>query len=213
MAVWHTCFSHARAVRRCSAVAVAVAVLAGALAGCGASTGTGHASGGAPTPTVPAIPPTYTPNPLTPAPTTEEQHLDALVWQTIGAGAVQIQTTYSAGDGATDVEITYSQVVPIKGIVPTQGADIAAAQERVKTICFEVEQALWTSGTHPLSQVNVAVLGPVLDQYADLTSQAYGGVLLKASTAAHFGWGTLTPDTAWNTYDNTYLRADYSDVS
>ena len=215
MAMWRTCFSQAMVRRRCCVAAAIAAVLVGALMGCGASTGTGHASGRAetpPTPTIPAIPPTYTPNPLTPAPTTEEQHLDTLVWQAIGAGAVQVQTTYSAGDGATDVEITYRQVVPIKGIVPTQDADIAAAQERAKTICFEAEQAVWTSGTHPLSQVNVAVLGPVLDQYANLTSQAYATVLLKAPTAAHFAWSTLTPDAAWGTYDNIYLRADYSDV-
>lgn len=214
MPVWRICFSQATTRRRSISAAVTFAVLVGTLTGCGASTAARHTSPGAlpPTPTIPAIPPTYTPNPLTPAPTTEEQHLDALVWQTIGAGAVQIQTTYSAMDGTTDVEITYRQVVPIKGIVPTQDADISAAQERAKTICFEVEQALWTSGTKPLSQVNVAVVGPVLDQYANLTSQAYATVLLKTPTAVHFAWSTLTPDTAWDKYDDNYLRADYSDV-
>jgi hypothetical protein len=209
---WHTSFAHGQDRRRRSVASIIGVVLVTALAGCGAPTGSGHVGEGTPTPMVTVIPPTYTANPLTPTPTTEEQHLDALVRQTIGVGAVQIQTTYSAVDGATDVEITYAAVVPIKGIVPTQPADIAAAQERVKTICFEVEQALWTSGTAPLSQVNVSVLGPVLDQYANLTSQAYGSALLKAATAAHVAWSTLTPDSAWDKYDNNYLRADYSDV-
>jgi hypothetical protein len=202
--------------RQYCAASIIAATLVAALAGCGASTGSGRTGGSTPTatPAVTAIPSTYTPNPLTPTPTTEEQHLDALVQQAIGVGAVQIGTTYSVMDGATDVEITYSQVVPLPpgGLVPTSDADIAAAQERVKTICFEVEQALWTSSTTPLSQVNVAVLGPVLDQYAFLTTQAYSSVLLKAATAAHFTWSTLTPDTAWAKYDSNYLRADYSDV-
>jgi hypothetical protein len=213
MVVRHTYFAHGMVRRRCGVASIIVAVLVTALAGCGASTGSGRTGGGTPTPRATVIPPTYTANPLTPTPTTEEQHLNALVRQTIGVGAVQIQTTYNAVDGATDVEITYSQVVPIKGLVPTQAVDIAAAQERVKTICFEVEQALWASGTTPLSQINVSVLGPVLDQYANLTNQAYGSVLLKAATAAHFAWSTLTPDVAWDKYDNNYLRADYSDVN
>jgi hypothetical protein len=197
-------------VRICYVVAsILVSAVVCAVAGCGAPT---HTGGGTPTPSVTSIPPTYTANPLTPTPTGEEHHLDGLVWQTIGVGAVEVQTTYSQVDGATDVEITYSQVVPIQGLVPTKDADIAAAQERVRTICYEVEHVLWTSGTTPLSQVNVAVLGPVLDQYAFLTNQAYGSVLLKAATAARFDWNTLTPDQAWDKYDNTYLRADYSDV-
>jgi hypothetical protein len=213
MAVWHTSFARGQVRWRCSIASISVAVLVTTLAGCGASTGSGRAGAGTPTPRVTVIPPTYTANPLTPTPTTEEHRLNALVQQTIGVGAVQIQTTYSAVDGAADVEITYAAVVPIQGLVPTQDADIAAAQERVKTICFEVEQALWTSGTAPLSQINVSVMGPVLDQYANLTNQAYGGVLLKAATAAHFSWSTLTPDVAWDKYDNNYLRADYSDVN
>jgi hypothetical protein len=213
MAVWHTRAARGTVAWRCGVAGMLVSMFVAVLAGCGSPTGTGRAGGGTPLPTQSVIPPTYTANPLTPTPTTEEQRLDTLVWQAIGVGAVQVQTTYRAADGTTDVEITYGAVVPIKGIVPTQNADIAAAQERVKTICFEVEKALWTSGTSPLSQVSVAVLGPVLDQYANLTSQAYGSVVLKGATAAHFAWSTLTPDVAWDKYDSNYLRADYSDVN
>jgi hypothetical protein len=209
MAVQQTRFVHSNVRVRYVVANILMSAVVCAVTGCAAPT---HPGGGTPTTSVTSIPPTYTANPLTPTPTDEEHHLDALIWQAIGVGAVEVQTTYSQVGGATDVEITYRQVVPIQGQVPTQDADIAAAQERVKTICFEVEHALWTSGITPLSQVNVAVLGPVLDQYAFLTSQAYGSALLKAATAAHFNWSTLTPDQAWDKYDNTYLRADYSDV-
>ncbi len=209
MAVRQARLVHSNARVRYVVASTLVSTIVCTVAGCGAPT---HTGGGTPTSSVTSVPPTYTANPLTPTPTDEEHHLDVLVWQTIGVGAVEVRTTYSQVDGATDVEITYSQVVPIQGQVPTRDADIAAAQERVKTICFEVEHVLWTSGTTPLSHVNVAVLGPVLDQYAFLTSQAYGSVLLNAATAAHLDWSTLTPDQAWDKYDNTYLRADYSDV-
>ena len=212
MANWYACATQRDVGPRWIIACASAAMLVLILAGCGSPSGTSGTRGATPTSTVTSVPATYTPNPLTPTPTTEEQRLNALVWQTIGRGAVEVHTTYEPHTGATTVKVIYSAVVPIVGIVPTQAADIAAAQERVKVICFEVERALWTSGTTPLSQVNAAVLGPVLDQYANLTSQAYGSALLKAATEAHVNWGTLTPDQAWNAYDNTYLRPDYSDV-
>jgi hypothetical protein len=192
---------------RCSAIAVCLLLIAALLStGCGSSPGTGRASGGTPLPTGAGVLPTFTPNPLTPTATSEEQHLDTLVWQAIGSGPQQIQITYDRAAGLVNVAIAYG------GSVPTRPEDVAAAQERVKIDCFEAMRALWTSDAVPFTRANVTVLGPVIDQYADITTQAYGGAYLKTATATHITWSALTPDTAWSAYDNVYLRPDYNDA-
>lgn len=188
--------------------AIALMVIAASLAavGCvdsGASSGHGAAT---PTSGAAVAPPTFTPNPLTPTPTTQEARLNALVSQAIGNSARQVQTTYNTATGAADVALS------LGGSVPPE-ADKSATQERVKALCFDAQRALWTSGTAPLSQVNVAVLGPVIDQYADITTQAYGSTLLKSGTAARLSWSALGPDAAWAAYDNVYLRDGYNDAS
>ncbi|HEX9057174.1 MAG TPA: hypothetical protein VF818_06525 [Ktedonobacterales bacterium] len=192
---------------RFSAIAAGLLVIAALLStGCGSSPGTGRTSSETPQPTKTGLLPTFTPNPLTPTATSEEQHLDTLVWQSIGSGPQQIQTTYDRAAGLVNVAIAYG------GSVPTKPEDVAAAQERVKTDCFEAMRVLWTSAAVPFAQANVTVLGPVIDQYADITSQAYGGAYLKAATATRITWSALTPDTAWTAYDNVYLRPDYNDA-
>lgn len=187
--------------------ATALMIIAASLAsaGCG---GLGVSSGHAGTPTRGATValPTFTPTPITPTPTAQEARLNALVSQATGNSVQQIQTTYSAATGAADVTIS------LGGSVPPE-ADKAATQERVKALCFDAQRALWTSGTAPLSEVNVAVVGPVIDQYADITTQAYGSTLIKSATAARLNWSALSPDAAWAAYDNVYLRDGYNDAS
>jgi len=187
--------------------AVGLVMLAAALAaGCAASGGSGRPVGGATAqPSVTSAPPTFTPNPLTPTPTSQEQQLDGLVSQAIGSGPQQILTTYDAADGAADVSVTYG------GTVPVQPADVAAAQERVKLVCYEAQRALWTGSVVRLRRVSVTVLGPVVGTYADVETQAYGAAVLTAATEARFAWNGLSPDAAWGAYDNVYLRPSFYD--
>lgn len=150
----------------------------------------------------------------TPTPTpTAQQRIAALAQQAIG-GNVHVEATLGTGsagtpgptpgagdDGAVTVTVT------LAGPVPGTDAEISASQERVKTICFQAERALWTAAL-PLSDVTVTVVGPIYDDYADLTSGPYGAAVLKADTAAKLDWVSLSPDTAWDVY-GVFLRAAY----
>ena len=149
---------------------------------------------------------TFTPNPLTPTPTTTEARVNTLVRQAVGSDPLEIQTVYQMS--ASQVEVTLT----LGGTVPTSDAAVSAMQERVKTLCFEAQRAVWASGPNPLSQVTVTVVGPIMDQYADLATQAYGAAVLKVATEQRFTWSALSPDGAWGAYDNTYLRPAYYDV-
>jgi hypothetical protein len=130
------------------------------------------------------------------------QRLDALARQAVAAFTTQVQTTYDASKRMVEVSATVGWTADI-GI-----ADIAKAQERAKTICFRLQQALWTSGV-PLRQVSAIALGPVVNDYGEQIVDAHAAARLTASTAAGFAWGTLTSDTAWDRYDEAWLRASY----
>lgn len=121
-----------------------------------------------------------------------------------GAGTPTSGTTLGAG-GASDTSVV-TVTVTLKGKVPAPQA-IGATQERVKTICFQVQRALWTSAT-PLTEVTVSVVGPIYDDYADLVSGSYGAAVLKAPAVARLDWASLSPDAAWEVY-GVWLRPDY----
>lgn len=121
-----------------------------------------------------------------------------------GAGTPTSGTTLGAG-GASDTSVV-TVTVTLKGKVPPPQA-IGATQERVKTICFQVQRTLWTSST-PLTEVTVSVVGPIYDDYADLVSGSYGAAVLKAPAAAKLDWASLNPDAAWAAY-GVWLRPDY----
>jgi hypothetical protein len=152
-----------------------------ALAGCGTLTGT--------TPTK-----TYAPT----APPTTEQRISALVEQAIGKNAAQNTTAY---DGTAETVNVITTV--------TTFSTVNAAQEIVKVLCFQVQEALWTSGI-PLKQVNVTVEGPVHDVYGNLSTSGYGGALLNAGTATKLAWTTLSADSAWGRYDSMWLTPTYN---
>lgn len=174
-------------------------------AGCAASSTPGAAAG-APSPTVPHALATSTPGPGTPTATAQERLFASTVTQAIGSLAQDMLVTYDAGHQSVTVAVT------VGGIVPNTDAAIGAAQEQVKTICFRAQHALWTSGT-AFRQVTITVTGPILDQYADLTTGAYGAAVLTAATVGNFAWASLTPDLAWGKYDNVFLRPAYNDAS
>lgn len=162
------------------------------LAGCAAPS---HAASQSPTAT-----PTATP--------TAEQRIAALAQRAAGLPNKSVTATFDGAAGGT-----LTLIATIGGPVPGTKAEIAAAQERVKAICFLMERAAWT-GSMPmppgvlLSDVKVVVVGPIYDDYADLTTGPYGAADLKAVTAHQLDWTHLTPDAAWEVYA-TWLRPAY----
>lgn len=113
-----------------------------------------------------------------------------------------LDTAYTVADRTAMVTVT------IGGLIPTTPAQIAAAQQRGKVLCFQAQQAAWTSGV-ALSAVTVAVAGPYQDPYVGPTTAPYASAYLTARTATTFAWATLSPDGAWGKYDSTFLRPGF----
>lgn len=132
-----------------------------------------------------------------------QDRLDRLAHQALGASASRVETTYDARAHVLTL------VATIEGVVPRTPAEIAAAQERSKALCFQAQRTMWTSGI-ALSRVAVTILGPMLDDYADIINGPYGAAALDAPTAAHFDWTRLSADAAWDRYNSAYLPPAYA---
>jgi hypothetical protein len=170
------------------AALIAIGAAAG-LAGCGAGSGAGANT--AATATADAAIATAT-----------RQRLDALAPPAAADFTGQVQTTYDATQRTAQVEATVGWTADITGM------DIAKEQERAKSICFQVQRAIWAAGV-AVRQVTVIVLGPVSTGYGEQITEAHAAARLTAGTAAGFSWAALTPDAAWGRYDEVYLRSDY----
>ena len=148
-------------------------------------------------PSVTAGPPTVSGTPTT------GQQLTALVQQAIAKDANLTSMTYDARSQAVNVLAT---------IAMQQLPAVSVGQEKVKTLCFRIQKALWLSGIS-LKQVSVTIDGPTYGVYGDLTSGGYGGVLLRQPTATRLDWSALSPDSAWLDYNFMWLTYDYSNDS
>lgn len=137
--------------------------------------------------------------PFTPA---QRQQITALVTRAAATYTHQITVTVGS-PRAVQAIATLGWTAEIRS------ADVAQEQERVKALCLQVQQALWSSGAAP-TDVLVIVLGPVTDGYGETVTAAHGTAELGETTAATFRWSTLTPDGAWNRYDHAYLRPSYN---
>lgn len=137
------------------------------------------------------------------APAPSQDRLDRLARQALGAAASHMETTYDARAHALTL------VATLDGVVPRTPTEIAAAQERAKTLCFQAQHTMWTSGI-TLSRMSVTILGPMLDDYADIINGPYGAAALDALTAAHFDWAHLSADAAWDRYNSVYLAPTYA---
>ncbi|WIG59425.1 MAG: hypothetical protein OJF49_002172 [Ktedonobacterales bacterium] len=96
--------------------------------------------------------------------------------------------------------------------VPLTIAQVNAAHELTMALCFQAQHALWTPDATPnitLDEITVTIQGPIFDDYGNTYTDSYGAAILNASTAAHFAWNSLTPDTAWATYNRVWLRPAY----
>ncbi len=124
-----------------------------------------------------------------------------MILRALGGGAQTVTTAPGSGPGSLVVTIT------ISGTVPSGQAAITAAQERVKTLCYQALRTLDTGGK-TTREVTIVVLGPLLDEYDNLTMNVYGSAIVEPGTGARLAWAQLTPDSAWPLYDHVYLR-DY----
>jgi hypothetical protein len=131
-------------------------------------------------------------------------------------GRLQLIARQALGDAIHDLAVTYDTqgealelTATLAGGVPRTEAEISAAQEHVKLLCLRAQQAEWTSG-NPLRSVTVTILGPTLDDYADVTTGPYGAAVLTSTTAATLAWGSLSADSAWRHYDRVWLAPTYA---
>jgi hypothetical protein len=97
----------------------------------------------------------------------------------------------------------------VSNSVPRTPAEIRAAQEKVKTLCFQIQRALWNSGIS-LQEVTVTILGPMYDDYYDQIISWYGTASLEAGVADKVDWRNLSADAAWNQFQRTQLRVDFA---
>jgi hypothetical protein len=131
-------------------------------------------------------------------------------------GRLELIARLALGDAVHDLAATYDTqgealelTATLVGGVPRTEADIQAAQEHVKLLCLHAQQAEWTSG-NPLRSVTVTILGPTLDDYADVTTGPYGAAVLTSTTAATLAWDGLSADSAWQRYDRVWLAPTYA---
>lgn len=122
--------------------------------------------------------------------------------QAIGNLAETVQATYNAQDASVKV------TVKVGGKVPDADNEVSAAQEMTKTICLRAQKAMWTSGV-TLKEVTVTVLGPIQDEYANIVEGAYGAAVLDVATAKQLDLASLSAATAWDKYNNVFLRPYY----
>lgn len=164
-------------------VALVAVVALGALAGCASSTAQQRAVS---TPTVPA---------------TTQGRLTLRVRQAVGPAASAVDVTYQEASGAAVVLVTLNWK-------PAWKTDFPSAQSLAKTVCYQTQAALWTSGV-PLSKVAVTVLGQALDDYGSIITSAYAAATLTSAHASAIHWSATTADAAWSRYDEVFLRPLY----
>lgn len=184
-----------RAFRRGRAPLLAlVGILA--LAGCASVAANSADTGPTPTPVLAHLP---TATPIATPSDPVGQELLASAQGAVGSAARSVGVAYDARAESLTATVT------IDGNVPLTDAQIAAAYARVKTLCFQEMNGLWSSGL-PLRQVMVIIMGPTHDEYNATVNQWYGIAVVKEATARRFSWASATPESAWSAYDQTFLR-------
>ncbi|HKB46115.1 MAG TPA: hypothetical protein VKC57_00350, partial [Ktedonobacterales bacterium] len=109
---------------------------------------------------------THSAQTATATPATVQGRLSLIARQALGDAAHDLAATYDTQGEALELTAT------LTGGVPRTEAEISAAQEHVKLLCLRAQQAEWTSG-NPLRSVTVTILGPTLDDYANVTTGPY----------------------------------------
>ncbi len=162
--------------------AMAMVTLLSALVGCAGKDAAGQHTASAP-------------------PTTTQGKLTLRAQQAIGSAAKSVELTYDQAKATANVMVTLVWS-------PAWKVHFSQAQAVAKAACFKTEAALWTSGI-PMSAVTVTVLGQALDDYGEIITGAYAAVTLTSAHASAVSWATSTPDAAWASYDESFLRPLY----
>ncbi len=170
-----------------------VVALVGALSGCQLGGSTSSSQAGRHTSQSTATPA---------GPSTPQDTLTVLARTALGQGAPIVQVTYDVSAQTAQVTAT------LKGPIPRTSAAIDQEHERVKTLAFQAQRAIWTSAI-PLKQTTVIIQGPMLNDYAEPFIDAYGVSVLSAAKAATLDWSHESADMAWAAYDRVWLRPDY----
>jgi hypothetical protein len=183
---------------------LALALLAGLLvSGCAPATGRAApraTAQAAQVVTAPAATPT-----ATPAMNPTEERLAGIARQALGSLGGQVSgvsVSYDAQKAAATITITVSDSLP------NTDAKVAAAYAQIRLICYRAFLAVWASGV-PLRETTALVLGPIQDEYANIITDWYGVAVVEAATAQRTRWATLSPDAAWNLYDQHMLRISF----
>lgn len=134
-------------------------------------------------------------------PTTTQGKLALRVRQSVGSAAKSVDLAYDQAKATANVTVTLVWS-------PAWKVHFSQAQATAKAACFKTEAALWTSGVS-LSAVTVTVLGQALDDYGEIITGAYAAVTLTRAHASAVSWTTSTPDAAWASYDESFLRPLY----
>jgi hypothetical protein len=134
-------------------------------------------------------------------PTTTQGKLALRVRQAVGSAAQSVDLTYDQAKAAANITVTLVWS-------PAWKVHFSQAQAVAKAACFKTEAALWTSNVS-LSAVTVTVLGQALDDYGDIITGAYAAVTLTSAHANSVRWAASTPDAAWASYNESFLRPLY----
>lgn len=172
--------------------ALAIGALFLELAGCASAQGA----------SVPSATPTARVAPTPRGTQTTTELLISAAQEAVGPAATNVTLTYDTATEQTNITLT------ISGDVPTTDARVAAAYDRVTTLCFQEQNNFWSNGL-PVRQVTVTIMGPVQDAYDGIINQVYGIATVNQATARHISWSSATPASAWNVYDFTWLRPSF----
>lgn len=171
-----------------------------------ASVGQAAHAGAAPTATIPAAvasgPTAATPQPTVSPNTLMEQHAVAIASnndQTFYDNSHPPTAAWDATNGELDVTVT----------IGTQW-DSSSAQDTVKIICFDLQQALWTNPHwgQAIRTITVTVNGPLQNTYGQQSVGSYGYCTLTNATEQQFVWANLDWSSAWAAWDDAWVRTN-----
>jgi hypothetical protein len=127
---------------------------------------------------------------------------------TVG-GRIQL-TVQNSGINGTDVSTNYDEQVKTVTVIETLSEsytlDTGTVVMGVKSECFRVQKALWTSSdASDITSATLTVSGTLTDKYGNDHQGMIGQCDLHSDTAQKFNWDSLSFDQAWGDYDSTYL--------